>query len=69
MPQVKETTWDLLVSGDRLHEISVSRCKDNIETKVPNDEVESYYAKGWNHLKTNKKNTTIYKEKPVGDAF
>ncbi len=69
MPQVKETTWDLLVSGDKLHEISVPRCKDNIEIKVPNDKVESYYAKGWNHLKTNKKNTTIYKEKSVGAAF
>ena len=52
-----------------MHEISVPRCKDNIEIKVPNDKVESYYAKGWNHLKTNKKNTTIYKEKSVGAAF
>lgn len=69
MPQVKETTWDLLISGDKLNEVAIPRCKEHIESKVPNEKVDSYYAEGWNHLKTNKKNTTIYKEKPIGTAF
>ena len=69
MPPVKETTWDLLVSGEKLREVSVPRCKENIEKRVPNDEVESYYSQGWNYLKTNKKSTTIYKAKSSGIAF
>lgn len=69
MPQVTETTWDLLISGERLDEIAKPRCKDFIEKKVSNDEVDEFYEQGWKHLKTNKKTTTIYKEKPSGNAF
>ena len=69
MPKVTETTWDLLISGDQLDEIAIPRCKEHIEMKVPNDKVDLYESEGWNFLKANKKNSTIYKEKSLGDAF
>ena len=69
MPQVKETNWDLLVSGEELKKVSIPKCKDYIEITVPNNEVENYYECGWTNIKTGKKTSKLSKLKATGDAF
>lgn len=69
MAPIHETNWDLIVSNEELAEVAVNRLKEFIEESVDNSLLEDRLNNGWKLKKQNKRKSTIYKEKKVGDAF
>lgn len=69
MPAVRETNWDLIVSGEELDAVAGPRIKEFIEKSVDNSELDTYLNSGWRVKKALKKKSTIIKDKRVGDAF
>ena len=69
MPAIHDTNWELIVSNEELEEISKNRIKEYIEESVDNTILDDYLSSGWKLKKQNKKKSTIYKEKKIGDAF
>lgn len=69
MPQVNETNWDNLVENEELTKAYKLRVKNDIEIKVSNSDFEKYIADGWEVKKTTKRTSTVFKPKPIGDAF
>lgn len=69
MPVVKETTWDLIISGKELEEIAIPRIKEFIEKPIKTIELDIYLSEGWDVKKQNQRYSTVMKAKKNGDGF
>lgn len=69
MASIHETNWEIIVSNDELTKVSTTRLKEFIEISIDNSQIDNYVNSGWKLKKQNKRKSTMYKEKKVGDAF
>jgi DNA sulfur modification protein DndB len=69
MPAVKETTWDLIISGKELEDIAIPRIKEFIEKSIKTSELDKFLNEGWETKKQNQRFSTIKKSKKNGDGF
>lgn len=69
MPHVKQTTWDLLVSGEDLDIAAKTRVSDSLVQSISLSDLDSYLKKGWEVKKEFKTKVLVTKKKPIGDAF
>ena len=50
-----ETNWELIVSGEELKEVAVSRIEEFIKMSVETARLDEYLSSGWSIKKQNKK--------------